>query len=162
MATQEIASLQAEPAQAAAVVKVDGEFAFLADVNASLNALALLLIILGLIAIKRGRIETHKKFMLSAASVSAVFLASYLVYHYLEGSHELPARHQGAIRYTYLTILISHIILAVVQVPLIIMTIVRGLQDKRDKHKFWARITAPIWLYVSVTGVVVYLVLYHM
>ncbi len=136
------------------------DFRILADVNATLNGIALVLIWSGLIAIKRGNESLHKKLMLSAAFVSALFLASYVTYH-LNGE-PVKFMHEGFIRYVYFTILISHVFLAVVQVPLIIMTIVRGLQDRRDKHRRLARITAPIWLYVSVTGVVVYVMLYHL
>lgn len=136
------------------------DFRILADVNATLNGIALVLIVSGLIAIKKGNESLHKKLMLSAAGVSALFLASYVTYHLNAGSVEFA--HEGFIRYAYFTILISHVFLAVVQVPLIIMTIVRGLQDRRDKHRRLARITAPIWLYVSVTGVIVYVMLYHL
>ena len=136
------------------------DFRILADVNASLNALALVLIISGLLAIKRGNEELHKKLMLSAAAVSAIFLVSYLAYH-LNGE---PVKYQGegALRIVYFTILISHVILAAIQVPLIILSILWGLQNKRAKHLKVAKITAPIWLYVSFTGVIVYLMLYRL
>ncbi len=136
------------------------DFRILADVNASLNALATVLIVAGLVAIRLRHETLHKVLMLSAASVSAMFLVSYLVYHANVGS--VPFEREGVIRTVYLVILTSHVVLAVVQVPLILMTIVYGLKDRRDKHRRWARITAPIWLYVSLTGVVVYLMLYRM
>ena len=115
-------------------------------------------ICLGLRAIKRGDEQKHKMWMLSAVSVSALFLISYLTYHAKVGSVKFDG--EGPIRWFYLAILISHIILAAVQVPLIIMTVIRGLKDQREKHKKLAKITAPIWLYVSLTGVVVYVMLY--
>ena len=96
--------------------------------------------------------------MLSAVTVSALFLVSYLTYHYMVGSVKFEG--EGAIRWVYFTILISHVVLAVVQTPMIIITVIRGLKDQREKHKRLARITAPIWLYVSLTGVVVYVMLY--
>ena len=133
-------------------------YSYLADVNAALNALAFVLICAGLIAIKRGHEHRHKVLMLSAVGVSALFLVSYLTYHYNVGS--VRFEREGAVRVVYLIILVSHIVLAAVQVPLIIMTVVRGLQDQREKHLRLAKITAPIWLYVSLTGVVVYVMLY--
>ena len=130
----------------------------LPDLNAALNAIAFTLIASGLIAIKRGNEILHKRLMLSAVAVSAAFLTSYLIYHFHVGS--VKFQHGGALRVVYFVILISHTILAVVQVPLIIITVVRGLRDQRTKHKKIAKITAPIWLYVSATGVIVYLMLY--
>ena len=134
------------------------DYSYLADLNAALNATAFVLICCGLIAIRRGNERAHKVWMLSAVTVSALFLVSYLTYHYMVGSVKFEG--EGAIRWVYFTILISHIVLAVVQTPLIIMTVIRGLRDQREKHKRLARITAPIWLYVSLTGVVVYVMLY--
>ncbi len=136
------------------------DFGILADVDAVLNAGATVLIVAGLIAIKRGKEKLHKCLMLSAAAVSALFLVSYLTYHFNVGSIEFG--HQGPVRVIYFAILITHVILAVVQVPLILRTIYLGLRDRREQHKRWARITAPVWLYVSVTGVVVYVMLYHL
>lgn len=133
---------------------------FFPHVNASLNALAAILIVAGLIAVKRGRIELHKKLMLAAFAVSAAFLACYLTYH-LNKAAPVPFRGEGVAKTVYRTILFSHIVLAVVQLPLILMTIRLGLRDERARHRRWARVTAPMWLYVSVTGVVVYLMLYR-
>ena len=130
----------------------------LPDLNAALNATAFVLICCGLVAIKRGNERLHKILMLSAVGVSMAFLISYLAYHFQVGS--VKFEKVGLIRTVYLVILISHIILAVVQVPLIILTVIRGLRDQRAKHKKIARITAPVWIYVSVTGVVVYVMLY--
>jgi len=139
----------------------ENELGFLADVNASLNATALVLIVAGLIAIKRGNEAVHKKLMLSAAAVSALFLVSYVTYHLTCDS--VPFGREGTtIRVVYLFVLISHVILAAVTPVLVIVTIVLGLKDRREKHRKWARVTAPIWLYVSITGVIVYYMLYHM
>ncbi len=134
---------------------------FLADVNASLNATAFVLIVAGLIAIKKGNEAVHKKLMLSAAVVSALFLVSYVTYHLTCKAVQF-GREGTAIRVVYLFVLISHVILAAVTPVLVIVTIVLGLKDRREKHRKWAKVTAPIWLYVSVTGVIVYFMLYHM
>ena len=136
------------------------DFRVLAHVNASLNAIALALIISGLLSIKRGNETLHKKLMLSAAGVSALFLVSYLTYHL--NAESVKYKGEGFLRTVYFIILISHITLAIVQVPLIVLTILWGLQDRRVRHRKIARITAPIWLYVSFTGVVVYLMLYRL
>jgi len=131
---------------------------FLKEVNASLNTVTVVVLIFGLVAIKLGKEGLHKRCMLLAASVSALFLISYLTYHAQVGSVSYGG--QGAMRGVYFVILISHIILAAVQVPLIIMVIRLGLLGERKRHRRLARITLPIWLYVSVTGVIVYLMLY--
>ena len=134
------------------------DFRVLADVDAALNAVATVLIVAGWIAVKRGRVELHKKLMYAAAGVSALFLVSYLTYH--ANTEPVPFRGEGAIRTFYYALLISHVVLAAVQVPLILRTIWLGMKDRREQHRRWARVTAPIWLYVSVTGVLVYLMLY--
>ena len=130
----------------------------LAHVDAALNALAFVLICSGLIAIKRGRIVLHKRLMLGAACVSALFLCCYVVYHL--NAPAVKFTREGWIRPVYFTLLISHVVLAVVQLPLILRTIWLGLRDRRAQHRKWAKVTAPIWLYVSVTGVIVYALLY--
>lgn len=135
------------------------DFRFLADVDASLNALATVLIVWGLVAVKQGRIELHKKLMLAATGVSAVFLVCYVVYHLT--CEPVTFRGEGAVKTFYYALLISHVVLAAVQVPLILRTVWLGLKDRREQHRKWAKVTAPIWLYVSVTGVVVYGMLYH-
>ena len=135
------------------------DFRFLADVDASLNALATVLIIWGLVAVKQGRIELHKKLMLAATGVSALFLCCYLLYH--ATCEPVTFRGEGAVKTFYYALLISHVVLAAVQVPLILRTVWLGLKDRREQHRKWAKVTAPIWLYVSVTGVVVYGMLYH-
>lgn len=145
----------------------------LVHVNASLNATATVLLLIGLYLIKQGRVEAHKRTMLAAFAVSTVFLVCYLYYHYLKGSVEFT--HPGAIRYAYYAILLSHVLLAFTVPFLAIWTIYLGLratgccaQEKRtvpgyrQRHVRWARWTFPIWLYVSVTGVVVYVMLYHL
>ena len=130
--------------------------------NASLNFLATVLLLVGYRLIKQGKEQAHKRTMLSCFVVSIVFLVCYLTYHYLKGGGtRFPSYPPVAIRTAYYVILVSHIILAV-YVPLgAVATIVYGLRDNRPKHRRWARITFPIWLYVSVTGVVVYLMLYQ-
>ncbi|HEX6811215.1 MAG TPA: DUF420 domain-containing protein [Planctomycetota bacterium] len=138
----------------------DFDFRVLADVDASLNAITTVLICAGLVAIKRGRVALHKKLMLSAGCVSALFLVSYVTYHL--NAPPVKFTREGWIRPVYYTLLISHIVLAAVQVPLILRTMYLGLKDRREQHKKWAKVTAPIWLYVSVTGVLVYLLLYHL
>lgn len=135
------------------------DFRFLADVDASLNAVATVLIVWGLIAVKQGRIELHKKLMLAATGVSALFLVCYVVYHLT--CEPVTFRGEGAVKTFYYALLISHVVLAAVQVPLILRTVWLGLKDRREQHRKWAKVTAPIWLYVSVTGVVVYGMLYH-
>ena len=137
-----------------------GIWAVFPHLNASLNACAFACIVAGLIAIKRRRIELHKKCMLSAAAFSAVFLACYITYHSAHLRTEF--KQQGPIRTVYFVILISHTILAIVQVPLIVITILSGLKNRIDRHRRVAKITAPIWLYVSLTGVVVYWMLYRL
>ena len=136
------------------------DFRILADVDATLNGIAFVLICSGLIAIKRGNIELHKKLMLSAVGVSALFLACYLTYQFKVASVKFG--HDGWLAGVYYPLLISHIVLAVVQVPLILRTVYLGLKDRRAQHKKWAKVTTPIWLYVSITGVIVYLMLYHL
>lgn len=136
------------------------DFRVLADVDAVLNAVAFVLICAGLVAIKRGNVELHKKLMLSAVAVSAAFLACYLTYHW--NAEPVRFAGEGWLRPVYFTLLISHVVLAGVQVPLILRTVWLGLKDRREQHRKWAKVTAPIWLYVSITGVIVYLMLYRL
>ncbi|MEO0479368.1 MAG: DUF420 domain-containing protein [Planctomycetota bacterium] len=144
---------------ALASANLDSPFAFLSHVNAALNLLAFVTICFGLVAIKQRKEELHKKLMLTAFGFSAVFLVCYLVYHYQVGSVEYEG--EGFLRTLYFTILIPHVVLAAVQVPLIILTLRAGFKDDRARHKKLAKITAPIWMFVSVSGVVVYLMLYQ-
>jgi uncharacterized membrane protein YozB (DUF420 family) len=135
----------------------------LPHVNASLNALATVLLVAGLVLIKRRQEQAHKWVMLACFSVSAVFLASYLTYHFNIGLklRKFPFAEHPSAGYVYYTILISHILLAITVPFLAISTIYLGLADKRQWHIRLAKWTFPIWLYVSVTGVVVYLMLYQ-
>jgi putative membrane protein len=151
----------------------------LAHVNASLNATATVLLLIGFWFIKRNRVEAHKRTMLAAFAVSVVFLAFYVVHHLQVGSVRFT--QPGAVRYMYLAILASHVLLAITVPFLAIRQIYLGFRalgccapqvhqaeqltaaaHYRDKHIRLARWTFPIWLYVSVTGVVVYLMLYHL
>lgn len=126
--------------------------------NATLNAIAAGWLVAGYVLIRRGRRQAHKAAMIAAFVTSALFLVSYLVYHAQAGSR--PFTGQGWIRPVYFTILISHVILAALVLPLAIVTLVRGVRARYDAHRRIARRTLPIWLYVSVTGVIVYLMLY--
>jgi len=137
---------------------------YLPHVNASLNALATVLLIIGLTLIKQRRESAHKWTMLACFGVSVLFLASYITYHLqLKGvSKPFPSYPPSAVRCAYFTILISHIILAATVPFLAIATIITGLRDSRPWHRRLAKWTFPIWLYVSVTGVVVYLLLYQL
>ncbi len=129
-------------------------------VNASLNGLAAAFLVAGYICIRTGRDRAHKWCMLSALATSALFLISYVTYHYNVGSRPFPG--QGVIRIVYFLILIPHVLLAAVILPLALLTAARGLAARYDTHVRIARWTLPIWLYVSVTGVVIYLMLYRL
>jgi putative membrane protein len=127
-------------------------------INATLNAIAAILLTCGWVMIHRRRIETHRRFMLAAFATSALFLTSYLIYHANVGSR--PFLGQGPIRVFYYTILITHVVLAAAVLPLALITLTHALRERFDRHRAIARWTLPIWLYVSVTGVVVYVMLY--
>jgi len=127
--------------------------------NATLNATSAVLLLLGYRAVRRQEIERHRRLMVSAACVSAVFLVSYLVYHAHVGSVRFTAT--GIPRTVYFTILITHTILAAAIVPLVLRTLYLGWRRRDDRHRRIARWTFPLWLYVSVTGVVIYLMLYR-
>lgn len=129
-------------------------------VNATLNAIAATLLVVGYVLIRRGRIDQHRRVMLAAFAISALFLVSYLVYHANAGSR--PFTGQGPIRTVYFTILITHVVLAAAILPMALITLTRGLREQFERHVPIARWTLPIWLYVSVTGVVVYLMLYQL
>jgi uncharacterized membrane protein YozB (DUF420 family) len=128
--------------------------------NAILNGISALLLSGGYIAIRCQRVSIHKSCMLSACVTSTLFLTSYLVYHYYTGSR--PFSGQGGIRVVYFAILISHTILATVIVPMVILTLYRAFTSQWRKHQRLARWTLPLWLYVSVTGVVIYIMLYQL
>jgi uncharacterized membrane protein YozB (DUF420 family) len=129
-------------------------------VNASLNATSAVLLCFGFYFIRRKQVAAHKACMLGAFGVSTLFLACYLTYHFQHPT----TRFQGVgwIRVLYLTILITHSLLAMAVVPMVLVTIYRALRGRFEKHKAIARWTWPIWLYVSVTGVVVYWMLYQL
>ncbi len=128
--------------------------------NATLNGVAGAFLLAGYYCIRTGRRDLHKRCMLGALTASALFLTSYVIYHLNTGSK--PFAGQGAIRYVYFTILITHVVLAAAIVPLVLLTTARGLRGQFDRHVVVARWTFPLWLYVSVTGVVIYLMLYRM
>lgn len=128
--------------------------------NATLNATAAVLLVTAWILIKRGRWIAHRNVMLAAVCTSLLFLVSYLTYHAQVGSVRFTK--QGPIRLVYFTILLTHTVLAAVIVPMVMVTLWRGLAAKYDRHRRIARWTLPIWLYVSVTGVIVYVMLYRM
>lgn len=132
-------------------------------VNATLNATAAVLLACGFLLIRSGRKNAHRRVMLTAFTVSIVFLISYLTYHWYLVSHNegvLHYPHTGAIRTVYLTILFTHTVLAATVPVLAIITLRRALKGRFDRHRAIARWTLPIWMYVSVTGVVVYVMLY--
>ncbi len=132
-------------------------------VNASLNAVATVLLVVGLVQIKTGRKEAHRRSMLAATGVSVVFLACYLYYHMVvipELGHT-KYHGEGAARVAYYAMLISHVILAAVNLPMVLRTLWLAHKERWDAHRRLAKWTWPIWFYVSVTGVLVYLVLYH-
>jgi len=132
----------------------------LPTLNAALNALASVFLVTAYVLIRRGRRELHKRFMLAALVVSALFLASYVTYHANAGSRPFPG--QGAIRVVYFAVLIPHVLLAATILPLALVTTARGLRSQFDRHVRIARWTLPLWLYVSVTGVIIYLMLYQL
>lgn len=132
----------------------------LPHVNAALNCLAGVLLVVGYVFIRQRKERAHKIAMLSAFGVSVLFLVSYLTYHLGLGGRRAFPEDAGLVRWVYLAILISHVVLAAA-VPFLALTVIYfGLTDNRLQHRRWARWTFPIWLYVSVTGVIVYLMLY--
>ena len=139
--------------------------AVLPAVNASLNGLATVLLSLGYLRIRRGQVRAHQKLMLSAFGTSVVFLVCYLAYHFglhhYTGKSGRPFAGTGLIRPVYFTILVTHVVLAAAVPVLAVQTIRRAWQRDFERHRRIARITFPIWLYVSVTGVIIYLMLYH-
>ena len=134
---------------------------FLPTFNALLNATSGILIVIGFIMIRRRRIAAHRACMLSAVACSSLFLISYVVYHVGFGAGVTRFAGTGWVRTAYHTILISHTILAVTVLPFVIVTLKRALGRDFRRHRRIARWTFPMWLYVSVTGVIVYLMLYH-
>ena len=128
--------------------------------NASLNGISALLLAGGYAAIRAGKRDVHKAFMISAFSVSTIFLASYVIYH-IRVKQLVLFQGQGWIRPVYFTLLFSHTLLAVVVVPMVLITLSRALRADFLRHRAIARWTYPVWLYVSVTGVLVYFFVYH-
>jgi putative membrane protein len=128
-------------------------------VNASLNALSGILLLIGYVLIRQRRIDTHRKVMIAAFVTSSIFLVCYVVYHAQVGSVRFT--RQGFVRPLYFTILVTHVTLAAAVVPLALVTLSRGLKARYARHRAIARWTFPIWLYVSVTGVLVYVLLYQ-
>ena len=135
------------------------EIADLPAINATLNSLSAALLATGYVLIRRGRVTLHKACMLAAFGTSVLFLTSYLIYHAHVGS--VPFLGEGFIRILYFTILVSHVTLAVAILPLALVTLSYALRARFGRHVALARWTLPIWLYVSVTGVIVYLMLYQ-
>jgi uncharacterized membrane protein YozB (DUF420 family) len=136
------------------------DYSLLPTVNATLNALSGILLLIGYVLIRRGQINAHRNAMLAAFASSTLFLVCYLVYHAEVGSRPFPG--QGSVRVVYFGILISHVILAAAILPLAITTLSRGLKGQYSRHVRIAKWTFPMWMYVSVTGVIVYLMLYQM
>ena len=128
--------------------------------NAALNATSAVLLTTGYVFIRRGRWESHRRCMLAAFATSTLFLISYIVYHANAGSR--PFQGHGPIRAVYFTILITHVVLAAAIVPLALLTLSRALRARFDRHAAIARWTLPVWLYVSITGIIVYWMLYRM
>jgi uncharacterized membrane protein YozB (DUF420 family) len=128
--------------------------------NAALNTVSFVLLITGYVFIRRGETRKHRACMIGALAVSGLFLTSYVIYHLQVGS--VPFTKTGWIRTVYFAVLIPHIILAAAIVPMVLVTVSRALTNRFDRHKAIARWTLPLWLYVSITGVIVYLMLYQM
>lgn len=128
--------------------------------NATLNAISFVLLVTGYVFIRRKQWRKHRACMIAALIASGLFLTSYVIYHAQVGS--VPFQKTGWIRTVYFAVLIPHVILAVLMVPPVIVTVSRGLSAKYDKHRRIARLTLPVWLYVSITGVIVYWMLYRL
>jgi uncharacterized membrane protein YozB (DUF420 family) len=138
---------------------VPSQYAIFPAINASLNGASFLLLLVGHRFMHKGRISAHRATMITAVITSTLFLISYLYYHAHVGSVRFEGT--GWSRPVYFTVLISHVILAAVIVPLVIITLTLGLRERFDRHRAVARWTYPLWLYVSITGVLVYFMLYH-
>jgi uncharacterized membrane protein YozB (DUF420 family) len=136
------------------------QYAMFPAINATLNGTSALLLLLGRWYIARGRMAIHRAIMIAALVTSTAFLACYLYFHAHVG--DVRFQGQGWIRPVYFAILITHVILAAVIVPMVIITLSRALRARFDRHRVIARWTFPLWLYVSVTGVVIYVMLYHL
>jgi uncharacterized membrane protein YozB (DUF420 family) len=141
-------------------MQVPPQYAVFPAIDASLNGASAVLLLIGRGFIKRGRMAAHRAVMIAALASSSIFLACYLYYHWHVGSVHFQG--QGWSRPVYFSILISHTILAAAIVPMIIITLSRALRERFDRHRTIARWTYPLWMYVSVTGVIVYFMLYHL
>jgi uncharacterized membrane protein YozB (DUF420 family) len=141
-------------------MQVPPQYAMFPAIDATLNGTSAVLLLVGRGFIKRGQMAAHRAVMIAALASSSIFLVCYLYYHWHVGSVHFQG--QGWSRPVYFSILISHTILAAVIVPMIIITLSRALRERFDRHRAIARWTYPLWMYVSVTGVIVYLMLYHL
>ena len=139
---------------------VDAEhnrFVFLPALNAVLNAMAALALVVGFVQVRARRIRQHRAAMFAAFIFSSLFLVSYIANHALHGDYKLPIAHAGVLWYSYLALLLSHISLSIIALPLILITFFLSLSERFEQHRSLARWSFPIWLYVSVTGVMVFL-----
>jgi len=141
-------------------MQIPEQYAMFPAINATLNGSSAVLLLAGRWFIKHGRMAVHRAFMIAALAASSLFLACYPYYHAHVGSVHFPGR--GWSRPVYFTILISHTVLAAAIVPMVIITLSRALRERFDRHRAIARWTYPVWLYVSITGVVIYVMLYHL
>jgi uncharacterized membrane protein YozB (DUF420 family) len=142
------------------MVRMTNDYSIFPIINATLNGTSAVLLLIGHNFIKRGRMAAHRTVMITAVAVSTLFLVSYLYYHAHVGSVHFKGR--GLSRPIYFSILISHTLLAAAIVPLVIIALTQALRERFDRHRAIARWTYPLWLYVSVTGVVIYFMLYHL
>jgi uncharacterized membrane protein YozB (DUF420 family) len=142
------------------MIHVPPQYAMFPAIDATMNGISAVLLFTGWTFIKRGRMAAHRACMLAAVASSSIFLGCYLYYHFHVGSVRFQG--QGVWRPIYFTILISHVTLAVVIVPMVIITLSRALRERFDRHRAIAIWTFPLWMYVSVTGVIVYVMLYHL
>jgi uncharacterized membrane protein YozB (DUF420 family) len=138
------------------------DYSIFPKINATLNGCSAVLLVTGRALIARGKVAAHRAVMLTAFATSSLFLVSYLYYHWPHHGGIVYFHGTGWTRYVYFTILISHTILAIVIVPMVLITLTRGLRGQFDRHRVIARWTYPLWLYVSVTGVIVYMMLFQM
>jgi len=138
------------------------DYSIFPKINATLNGCSAVLLVTGRVLIARGQRASHRAVMLTALGTSTLFLVSYVYYHWPHHGGIVYFRGTGWIRLLYLTILGSHTILAIIIVPMVMITLIRALRERFDAHRAIARWTFPIWLYVSVTGVVIYLMLYQL
>ena len=139
-------------------VKIEGyDFSFLPPIYASINGLTALLLVMAVVAIKKSNKQLHEVIMKVCIGLSALFLVMYVIYHMT--SESTPYGGEGMVRYIYFFILISHILLSIAVIPLVLFTFVRALSQQFDRHKKLARVTFPIWLYVAITGVIVYIMI---